>query len=333
MPTDSPIPGARYRLFAGPADYPGMVRANMAARRADGIVETVTVEGMTNDYANLTNSDPYRDVIIAEVDGEIVGYGRVNWADDNEGGRSYVSFCLFEPDARRRGLGRPMLRWQEARLRQIAAGHDTDRPKFLHTFAYDRDAGAHALLQSEGFEVIRIEAEMVRPDLEAIPDVPAPAGIELRLGCPEDARAAWEANVEIFRDHWGTLDESEESYRRIVDAPYFDPSQWVLAWAGEEIAGLVFTSTHAPSETGAVLGYLDSVGVRRPWRQIGLGRALVAASLRLLRDRGATMAGLGVDLQNDNRASHLYESVGFAIESTSRSYRKPLLPGPPLTGR
>ena len=118
-----------------------------------------------------------------------------------------------------------MLRWQEARRRQIAEGHQTDRRRFLESFAYDRDPGGHALLASEGYDVVRFEAEMVRPDLEAIPDAPAPDGIEIRLGRPQDARQAWEANVEIFRDHWGTSDESEESYSRLVNAPYFDPSQ------------------------------------------------------------------------------------------------------------
>ena len=37
--------------------------------------------------------------------------------------------------------------------------------------------------------------------------------------------------------------------------------------------------------------------------------------------------GLGVDLQNQNEAARLYESVGFAIRTTSTEFRKPLVVG------
>ena len=73
------------------------------------------------------------------------------------------------------------------------------------------------------------------------------------------------------------------------------------------------------------MGYLDWVGVRRPWRRRGLGRALVVEALRMLQARGVTTVGLGVDLQNENEAARLYESVEFAVKTTSTEFRKPLV--------
>src|SRR5213075_1102520 len=125
---------------------------------------------MDNDYANLHNSDPYLDVIIAERGDEIVGYGRVEWGDNTDGGRDYTSFCLLVPDVRRQGVGSAMLGWQEGRLREIAAGHATDRPRYYYAFVYDGDPGGNALLASAGYAVVRRGAEMVRPTLDDIPE-------------------------------------------------------------------------------------------------------------------------------------------------------------------
>jgi ribosomal protein S18 acetylase RimI-like enzyme len=66
------------------------------------------------------------------------------------------------------------------------------------------------------------------------------------------------------------------------------------------------------------------VFTRRPWRQRGLARALIARSLELLRDRGVASASLGVDATNPNQALHLYESCGFRVVSSSTAYRKPV---------
>ncbi len=329
VPDAPAIPGFRFRRYRGRADHPGMVRANMAARIHEGILEPVTVAGMDNQYATFATSDPFRDAIIAELNGEIVGYGRVEWADNTDGSRDYPTLCLIDPAVRRRGIGRAMLRWLEGRALAIAAGQATDRPRHHASALYDTDVGGDALLRSEGYEAIRRGAEMVRPDLDAIPDVAPPDGLVLRPGSAEQSRAVWDADVEIFRDHWGAVDESPEGYRRFVESPAFDPSLWVVAWDGDAIAGIVLASLHRESPPGGVLGYLDGVGVRRAWRRRGLGRAIVAESLRVLRDRGATNAGLGVDLQNQNEAARLYESLGFRILTTSTEYRKPMVrPGP-----
>ena len=40
-------------------------------------------------------------------------------------------------------------------------------------------------------------------------------------------------------------------------------------------------------------------------------------------DEGATSAYLGVDTDNHNRATALYESCGFRMASQSTAYRKP----------
>lgn len=325
VPDPPRIRGLKFRHYRGPGDHQGMVEANNTAKAAAGIIERVTVEGMANQYANLTNSDALRDVLIGEVDGRIVAYGRLEWGDNSDGARDYTSFCLVEPAVRRHGVGRAMLGWQESRIREIAATHVTDRPKFCLAFVHDRDPGGGALLSSAGYSMVRRSAEMVRPHLHDLPEAPLPDGIDVRPATAADSLAVWDAGAEAFRDHWGANDDSPEAYARFLGDPKFDPELWIVGWDGADVAGYVLTSLQPQEANGERVGYLDSVAVRRPWRRRGLGRALVAEALRVLRDRGATSAGLGVDLQNQNEAARLYESVGFEVSTTSTEFRKPLI--------
>src|SRR5690242_14523486 len=117
-----PVPGVVFRAFAGiDADMPGMAEVARRQRQASGEIEPVDEAEMRASYAHLERSDPAHDVLVAELDGAIVGYSRVEWGDTNDGERYYDGFCFLDPGARRRGIGSAMLSWNEARRRAIAA--------------------------------------------------------------------------------------------------------------------------------------------------------------------------------------------------------------------
>jgi ribosomal protein S18 acetylase RimI-like enzyme len=77
-------------------------------------------------------------------------------------------------------------------------------------------------------------------------------------------------------------------------------------------------------ETGQRRGELAGVSVRRRWRGRGLARALVADSLRALRDAGMTRATLGVDAENPTGALGVYEANGFVVPRRGLNLRRPL---------
>lgn len=326
---DAPaIQGLRFRRYGGEADLPAMVRVCNAVHDADGVDEVVTLKGMTVDYANLTNSDPYRDVLLAEVDGQLVAYARVEWEDENNGGRTYTSFGFVDPAWRQRGLGRAMLHGNERRLREIAADHLHDKPRWLGSFGADRDESNTRLMLSDGYVVVRHFYDMVRPTLDDVQDFPLPEGLEIRPVSREAFRDVFDADAEAFRDHWGGVDSSEAAFQRWVGGPTFDLSLFLVAWDGDQIAGGVLNSIDPAenAERGHQRGLLDSVFTRRPWRRRGLARALISRSFHLLRGRGMTSAALGVDAANPNEALALYESSGFAVHRSYAAYRKPFDP-------
>ncbi len=142
----------------------------------------------------------------------------------------------------------------------------------------------------------------------------------------DQLRQLWDADVEAFRDHWGGFDASESRFVEWQGDPKFDPSLFVVAWDGDEIAGGVLNEINVTENEafGRQRGWLASVFVRRPWRRRGLARAVVARSLVVLRDRGMTSAGLGVDADNPTGALRLYEDAGFEVEDRSTAFRKPM---------
>jgi mycothiol synthase len=321
-----PIPGVAFRGYRGPGDAIHVARVNNAARDADGIDDIVTAEEIANDYAAPTNCDPARDIVLAEVDGLVVGYSRVWWVDTNDGARSYISFCAVDPRFRRRGLGRYLLLATETRRRAIAARHEFSGARWLEAFIKGTDPGGRALVTELGYEPARDFLDMLRPDLDDLPEAVLPAGLEVRPATNEHARQVFDADAEAFRDHWGWVDNSDEEFERFVADPMFDPSLWQIAWDGDDVAGLVINAINREENElrGYRRGILHSVAVRRSWRRRGLARALVVRSLRALRDRGMTSATLGVDAENPQGALHLYESVGFQVSARSTAYRKPL---------
>lgn len=61
------------RRYVGASDHPGMAAVNNAWRESIAVSELVTVAELGNLYANLTGSDPYRDCVMLERDGRVLG--------------------------------------------------------------------------------------------------------------------------------------------------------------------------------------------------------------------------------------------------------------------
>lgn len=322
------LPGLVVRAYAGEADLAEIARIQNAEWEADGVRGRTTADELRAWLSHPSEQfDARRDVTLTEVDGRVVAVTQVDWLDATDGVREYRSRCWVDPSHRRRGIGTMLLLRSEQRRRQMAASHDTDRPKVLGVGTAETNLGGNALFRRFGYEPVRWFFDMERPIDGELPGVvPMPEGIEVRPVGREHARQVWEADHDAFLDHWGGADASDASFQRWLASPEFDPSLFVVAWDGDEIAGAVLNAIY-PEENEALgvrRGWLDSVFTRRAWRRRGLARALIVRSLHLLRERGMETAVLGVDADNPSGALGLYESVGFAATERFVAYRRPL---------
>jgi ribosomal protein S18 acetylase RimI-like enzyme len=324
---DAPhIPGLSLRGFRGEVDYPAMLAVIEGSKEADGIEWTNSVEDIARNYRHMVNCDPYRDMLFVEVEGQVVGYSRVWWQKELDGKRRYHYFAYLLPAWRGQGLRRAMLRHNERRLREIAAGHPLDVPRLFEAWASDTESDWETLLVSEGYEAVRYGFEMVRPNLDDIPDLPLPEGLEVRPARPEHYRTIWKAAEEAFRDHWGETEWQDEWFEEWKESPTFMPELWQVAWDGDQVAGMVqnFINHEENKEYDRKRGYTENISVRRPWRRRGLARALIARSFQVIKARGMTEAALGVDAENPNGALRLYQSMGFREVKRHTTFRKPL---------
>lgn len=328
--SDAPaVPGLTFRRFRGEGDYAAIATVGNAARLADGAEWVVSVDDVARMYAHLVNSDPARDMMIAEVEGEMVGFVRSEWSREENGLYRYWFRLALVPQWRGRGIRRALLRWMETRIREIAAEHPAGAPK---VFATSAQAQAHSLIdmvEDEGYRPARYFHRMVRSLAGPLPDFAMPNGLEMRPVAPEHYRLIWDASNEAFRDHWGFSEEPEEYYQEwLEDSVVFTPELWQIAWdvTTHEVAGQVRTFIdHKENEKfNRRRGYTEFISVRRPYRRRGLARALIAESLRVLKARGMTESALYVDAENVSGATRLYEECGFRTVDHSIAYHKTL---------
>ncbi len=326
-----PIAGLTFRHFRGGPDLGGIVEVIHVAHRLDGVDAFPSVDAFRNELANPVNEDPARDLIVAEVDGEIVAYGRASWSIRG-GAYVYQTSGEVHPDHRRRGIGRSLLHTEQARLRAIAAGHPTDVPRTLQAWIAASQVGAAALLRSDGYETIRWFSEMARTLGEPIPIIAVPDGLEIRPVVPADHQRIFKAEAEAFQDHWGNREWTDTDRARFFGDPDLDTSLWRVGWDGDEVAGVVVVVVPRQEniELGTNRAWLDRISVRRPWRRRGLARALIASALDGLRERGIDAAMLGVDTENPTGALALYEDLGFHRVDHGEVLVRPLGDGPSL---
>jgi GNAT superfamily N-acetyltransferase len=315
-----------YRAFEPERDFPAVAKLIADTNAHAGHDWFPSVEALTIDWSPTARYEPASDTRIAELDGRVVGAARTSWRE-REGAIIHVVQLWVHPDAQRRGIGSSLLSWGEAHARAVAATHTGRAAELEHRFGgitSHENAASVAFAEHHGYAPTRFHYEMRRDLAEPIAGAALPDGLEVRPVLPEHHRAIWDADAEAFRDHWDAATVDEDDFARFFAHPDVDPSLWQVAWDGDEIAGSVINGINRGEneQIGLDIGWLDSVSTRRPWRRRGLAAALIARSLAVLRERGMTVAALGVDTESPTGALGVYERAGFRPVKTFAFYRK-----------
>lgn len=253
-------------------------------------------------------TDLERDSWVLEEDGRLVAVG---WFDHH--GPLGVHVGIVAQGAKGRGLGARLVDLGEGRAAAVGAER-------AHTFALALDRAAADLFESRGYREVRRFYDMAIELTEPVLDPSLPDGLAVEALAEEDARAFYEALDEAFEDHWEHHPRPfEQWWEQKKAAPDFDPTLWFLIRDGGEVAATV---RNDPERNGG--GYVGAIGVRRPWRGRGLGKALLLHSFAEFQRRGQTRVTLGVDAENPTGATKLYERVGMHVEMEAIVFEKAL---------
>jgi len=318
------IEGLRFRSFAGKSDYPAMVKIIDAASIADQDDQVVTLADIKHDYEHLTHSDPEKDMLFTEINGESIAYSRVEWFQEKDpNDRIYSLFVNIVPEWRNQGIEVAMMQWCEERLKAIASGHPDDSARFYQTYSSTYRTAFNDILDSQGYEAVRFFIQLLRT-LDNIPEANLPEGIEVRPVREKDTRKIWEASVKAFRDHWGFVEPEDEDFISYQESKYYQPDLWQVAWDGDEVVSSVmnFIEHDQNEKFNRKCGWTENISTRREWRRRGIARALIVRSMHMHKAKGMTEVRLGVDTNNPNSALKLYQSLGYEKCKTWITYRK-----------
>jgi mycothiol synthase len=322
MTTNNTYPAPGLRLRAPQiSDADAVAQLTLDVCSADG---DPTVASAPADIRRMW-SEPGFDLktdawVVEASDGKIVGYEEFfnQHAFAALDGDGYV-----HPEYLGQGIGTALLRVLDTRARQAMEKSDPQLRVFIRNGMSMMDTRACEMHENEGYHSVRFSWRM-EIKLDAAPSLPAwPDGIDLR---PFDMAAhdfsVYQAHEEAFRDHWGhTPDSFERWQHNTTGRENFDPTLWFIAWDGDEVAG------YSLCRYREEVGWVGSLGVRRPWRKHGLGLALLDHSFGEFYRRGTKTVSLGVDAASPTGATRLYQKAGMRVASEFVIYEKELRPG------
>jgi mycothiol synthase len=287
-----------------PAESAQVLALLDAATEADGVRpldEQATLELRRNASDTLH-------LLAEDANGTVVGYARLHVSDAD---------LVVHPDHRRHGVGRQLAR----QLLDAAGGNP------VAVWAHGPHPGAAPLAAATGFEPARALWRMRRDLTLDLPDFATPDGVTIRTFRPgEDDEPFLQVNARAFADHpeQGRWRQQDLDARK--EEPWFDPEGFFVAERDHEFIGYHWTKVHEPPVRGEApgtrAGEVYVLGLDPGAQAGGLGKALLVAGLRSLRDRGLPVVMLYAESDND-RAIKLYEKLGFDHVDTDVRYRHP----------
>jgi mycothiol synthase len=240
-----------------------------------------------------------RDIRVLEHDGRLIGYADAD--PTREEPPLWWCDVKVDPSVDAGEVVAELVAWLEERA---VEGR-------LRVWTSEEDARIVGAFAALGFEPIRHSYRMEIDLADELREPAWPSEISVRTATAEDHRSVYDAVVEVWRDTNDPIDDTFEEWAHWhVERDSYDPSLWFLAVAGDELAGF---SICRPDPVDPVAGYVNLLGVRRPWRRQGLGEALLLRSFEAFREKGLTRGTLGVDASSVTGATRLYERAGMSV--------------------
>jgi mycothiol synthase len=239
-------------------------------------------------------------------------------------------FGGVHPAYRERGIGSALLDWAE---RAAVPLHERRFPGHRLTLVGQclaRNDGAVTLFREHGYRQTRWFLRMSYDLANGLPAARVPAGIDIVGFTADRSQDARLVRDDAFRDHWGSTEDTDETWAHFIASQAFRPAYSFLAYDGSEPLGLIVSHEYDSytRATGRRELYIPTVATRRAGRGRGIATALLSQALHAARSDGLVKAVLDVDADSPTGAVGLYQRAGFVVTDTSISHVKPLIDWP-----
>lgn len=307
--------------FAGESDLVAIADLYNLCSQADHLDSWLSLDELREDISD-PDFDPMQDMRLwRDARGELLVTAKLWRRTMPDHAQAYLT--AFVHPAVRGLMEAELFAWAEARLQQMAAGQSRVQ---LGTSCRDTQNYQMALFSAYGLEVVRVFYRMARSLSVTIPEAELPEGFQVRPVNPETDAIAWvEMFNQTFIDHWNHSPMSVEDFNYYSRLSSHIPELDLVAIAPDGQLAAFCQGAIYPEENerlGRREGWITSLGTRRGYRQMGLGRAMLRLGLRALVAKGMETALLGVDSENPSGALQLYQSEGFNLRHRSVSFSK-----------
>ncbi len=262
-------------------------------------------------------------MFIAEFDGKPVGC--VNAFIDKEINekKGFIRMLGVVPEYRKKGIGRQLLMRALESLRERGM-------ECAETEIQDDKIAGKNLLESMDFRPVRAFSRMTM-DLSNIPsEIGENKDITIKMmkkGSEEDIKLlVWLVN-EAFKEHYNYRPETVEDIRlwfqRIPSWLYYE---FFFVYLQDKHVGFIVVKIDKKYNESRKkkAGYIQTMGVIKPYRRRGIGKALMLHGLHFLKSKGMEEVELDVDDSNPTHALELYEKTGFKIHRKTIACKKDL---------
>jgi len=306
-----------------PADAPALAELMNALEEHAGGHASYTADELQGLIAALVADLGSDSSMAFAEDGRLVAAGFTTTPPAG-GSRLYLTGGVH-PLWRGRGLGRQILGRHLDRARQIHQAHTPGVPWVAEAPRIPSgDQDAPRLFRRFGLAPVRYWFEMAAPTTQ-VPAAATPPGLLVEVYSARHEAAVHAAHMESFADNWSFQYRELATWLPLtVRSASFIPELSLLAFdgpsPGAQLTGYLLTYLHAdPSRV-----YVGELGVRRPWRCLGLANALLARVLDAAGRAGHKEVSLSVDADSPTGAVGVYERAGFTVESSTVTYSTPL---------
>jgi mycothiol synthase len=269
-----------------------------------------TSEEFLRSMVEWPNFDPDQNVWVAELNGNLVGFGQILPRPESDSS----IYVVVHPNQRRKGLGSELLELV------LSRADETESRKIL-VYANAHNTASNAFLKYHGFGVAGTSGVMVTAVSE-LPRAEIPPAYSLRrypeLGDPQTVVQALDTCYKDMVRHRQNVTSADR----------------YMNYRGEEGIHLLF------DETGTLIGIcagkpqgktdergtsdlLDAPGLIKEYRYRGFQRFLTLTVMNWLREKGKRPITLEYWGDNED-AIAIYHDLGFDLVNQQITYRKEL---------